>query len=193
MGESSASRLSVLIVDDNPAHLAVLSNIFTASGFDLRVAEDGADALDQIAYARPDLILLDVLMPGIDGCETCRWLKGHPETRDIPIIFLTALTEAFDKVRGLELGAEATGLKRLVAAGGVSANQQLRRRLVELEEEGVKVFYPRLEFCTDNDRGSSVRAAGANEQSNTTSSQAGRRVGFTTGSSIFERGLDSQV
>jgi len=93
------------MVDDTPTNLAVLCEILTESGFELRVAEDGSGALEQMDHARPDLILLDVLMPGINGFETCRRLKERPDTRDIPVIFMTALTDTMDKLKGFELGA----------------------------------------------------------------------------------------
>jgi DNA-binding response OmpR family regulator/anti-anti-sigma regulatory factor len=95
----------ILIVDDSPANLGVLSNALVQSGFDVAVARDGTMALDQVQVDAPDLILLDVLMPGIDGFEVCRQLKANPSTREIPIVFMTALSDAVDKVMGLELGA----------------------------------------------------------------------------------------
>ncbi len=69
------------------------------------MAEDGESALQTVGHARPDIILLDIMMPGIDGFETCRRLKANKETKDIPVIFLTALSESTDKVKGFELGA----------------------------------------------------------------------------------------
>jgi signal transduction histidine kinase len=75
------------------------------SGFEVLIAQDGESAIERVDYAHPDIILLDVLMPGIDGFETCRQLKANPSTQDIPIIFMTALSDTVDKVRGFELGA----------------------------------------------------------------------------------------
>jgi two-component system sensor histidine kinase/response regulator len=74
-------------------------------GLRVLVATDGESAIEQITYVKPDLILLDVMMPGIDGFETCQRLKANTETAKIPIIFMTALSETVDKVRGLSLGA----------------------------------------------------------------------------------------
>jgi formate hydrogenlyase transcriptional activator len=105
VGVSSQNGASILLVDDTPTNLAVLCEIFADSGFDLLIAEDGISALEQIGYARPDLILLDVLMPGLSGFETCRKLKENAETRDIPVIFMTALAETEQKLRGFGLGA----------------------------------------------------------------------------------------
>jgi two-component system sensor histidine kinase/response regulator len=95
----------VLVVDDNPTNLSVLVNLLRDVGLRVLVATDGESAIEQITYIKPDLILLDVMMPGIDGFETCQRLKANSETVKIPIIFMTALSETVDKVRGLSLGA----------------------------------------------------------------------------------------
>ena len=95
----------VLLVDDNPTNLKVLSEALRGQGWITLVATDGESAIEQAAYSSPDLILLDVMMPGIDGFETCRQLKANSATQLIPIIFMTALADTIDKVRGLELGA----------------------------------------------------------------------------------------
>jgi PAS domain S-box-containing protein len=105
MTETSQSPAVVLMVDDTPANLGVLYELLSEAGYDVLVAEDGESALDRAAYARPDLILLDVMMPGIDGFETCRILKERPDTRDIPVIFMSALSDTVDKVKGLRMGA----------------------------------------------------------------------------------------
>ncbi len=95
----------ILIVDDNPANLEMLLEFLADAGFTVLVAEDGESAIAGAEYAPPDMILLDILMPVMDGFETCRRLKANPLTQDIPIIFMTALTETVDKVKGLSLGA----------------------------------------------------------------------------------------
>lgn len=100
-----ATTGTILIVDDTPANLWVLLDYLGSFGFTALVATNGAGALEQIPHAQPDLILLDVLMPGIDGFETCRRLKANPDTADIPVIFMTALSDTVDKVRGFEVGA----------------------------------------------------------------------------------------
>ena len=99
------NQATLLIVDDTPTNLKVLFTYLQTLNFKLRVAQDGEDALEQVLYAQPDLILLDVMMPNIDGFETCRRLKDNPDTRDIPVIFMTALTDTVDKVKGFALGA----------------------------------------------------------------------------------------
>lgn len=96
----------ILLVDDNPTNLKVLSETIThQEDWTVLVATDGESAIEQVSYAKPDLILLDVMMPGIDGFETCRRLKANPNTQTMPIIFMTALSDTSHKVRGLELGA----------------------------------------------------------------------------------------
>lgn len=95
----------VLIVDDNPTNLGVLLNYLEHAGFRVLVAESGESALKRVHYVMPDIILLDVMMPGMDGFETCLRLKQNAETSQIPIIFMTALNQTEDKVRGFELGA----------------------------------------------------------------------------------------
>ena len=96
---------SILIVDDNPNNLEVLAHILTEVGYQVSVAIDGETAIEQVEYHQPELILLDIMMPGIDGFETCRRLKANPLTREIPIIFLTALSDSNNKVNGLSIGA----------------------------------------------------------------------------------------
>ncbi|MBD2534851.1 response regulator [Nostoc flagelliforme FACHB-838] len=95
----------VLIVDDTPTNLEVLSDALTDAGFEVAVATSGESAIEQVEYDPPDLILLDIMMVGIDGFETCYQLKQNPLTKDIPIIFMTALNDMVDKVKGLSLGA----------------------------------------------------------------------------------------
>ncbi len=96
---------TILIVDDNPNNLDVLSEALALADLDVAVATSGEAALKQLKYVPPSLILLDVMMPGINGFETCERLKADPRTQDIPIIFMTALADPIDKVRGFSLGA----------------------------------------------------------------------------------------
>ncbi len=95
----------LLIVDDNPTNLGILFEYLTNSGFLVLVALDGESAIEQVEYAKPDIILLDIMMPGIDGFATCERLKANPLTQDIPVIFMTALADTVDKVRGFKVGA----------------------------------------------------------------------------------------
>lgn len=97
---------SILLVDDNPANLQMLFQLLEKSvGCKLLIAKNGETALAIARKTKPDLILLDIMMPGIDGFEVCRRLKADPVTCPIPVIFLSALDEIADKVKGLQLGA----------------------------------------------------------------------------------------
>ena len=96
---------TILVVDDTPTNLEVLVNYLKDSDFQIIVATDGERALERLNHVHPDVILLDVMMPGIDGFETCRRIKENDETRDIPVIFMTALSETVDKVQGFSVGA----------------------------------------------------------------------------------------
>ncbi|MFA6294107.1 MAG: adenylate/guanylate cyclase domain-containing protein [Victivallales bacterium] len=95
----------ILVVDDTPANIQALSGILRGAGYQLSVATDGMQALNVLSRIRPDLILLDVMMPGIDGFETCDRIKKTADCNGIPVIFLTAKTEVADIVRGFEVGA----------------------------------------------------------------------------------------
>ncbi len=95
----------VLIIDDTPANLGVLFDHLEKAGFKVLVATSGEAALEGVKHILPDIILLDVIMPGIDGFETCRHLKANEATKDISIIFMTALGETIDEVKGFQLGA----------------------------------------------------------------------------------------
>lgn len=103
--ELNVSRPTILIIDDDPNNLAILTGCLEDGNFTILVAEDGESGLERADYARPNLILLDVMMPGIDGFETCRRLKAAAGTKDVPVIFMTALSETEYKVRGFEAGA----------------------------------------------------------------------------------------
>jgi two-component system NtrC family sensor kinase len=95
----------ILVVDDTLANLEVVTEVLGDAGFEVAIATDGERAIKQATISQPDLILLDVMMPGIDGFTTCQRLKASPSTCDIPVIFMTALSDTTDKVRGLNLGA----------------------------------------------------------------------------------------
>jgi sigma-B regulation protein RsbU (phosphoserine phosphatase) len=96
---------TILVVDDSPVNLQVLVRTLQASGHRILAATSGRAAVDIATRARPDMVLLDVMMPDMDGFEVCRTLKAQPETREIVVIFLSALGEVSDKVSGLSIGA----------------------------------------------------------------------------------------
>ena len=98
------SECTVLIVDDTETNIDILMDTL-GEDYDIAVAMDGEGALEAVAEEPPDLILLDIMMPDMDGFEVCRRLKDDPATADIPVIFLSALTEDHEKQKGLEMGA----------------------------------------------------------------------------------------
>ncbi|CAG4990705.1 Regulatory protein AtoC [Dyadobacter sp. CECT 9275] len=99
------TKNTILIVDDTPNNISILFDVLSKAGYKVLVATDGKSAVEQARYALPDLILLDVMMPGMSGFETCRQLKSHAATEAIPVIFMTALTETINKVNGFNMGA----------------------------------------------------------------------------------------
>ncbi|MBI5580776.1 MAG: response regulator [Deltaproteobacteria bacterium] len=103
--DPSLEAPKVLMVDDNTANLQVLRENLDGLGYKLLIAKNGRTALDIVAKARPDLVLLDIMMPEMDGYEVCRKLKSAEETRHIPVIFLTAMADSEDEAKGLALGA----------------------------------------------------------------------------------------
>jgi sigma-B regulation protein RsbU (phosphoserine phosphatase) len=105
METNTADGESILLVDDNPTNLQVLYQTLEGVGCKLLIAKGGELALSIAAKALPNLILLDIMMPGIDGYEVCQRLKSDPITANIPVIFLSALGETGDKVKGLQMGA----------------------------------------------------------------------------------------
>jgi DNA-binding response OmpR family regulator len=94
----------ILVVDDNQENLKVVSNFLKEMNYKIALALDGDSALQIVRENKIDLILLDIMMPGMDGFEVCKILKEKSETKDIPIIFLTARTESEDIIRGFQLG-----------------------------------------------------------------------------------------
>jgi signal transduction histidine kinase len=95
---------TILAIDDQPAHVRTLMDCLEREGYEVAVALSGEEGLQRASLVQPDLILLDVQMPGIDGFETCRRLKADVETKSIPVVFMTALTDTADKLAGFEAG-----------------------------------------------------------------------------------------
>lgn len=138
MKSCAPSTKTLLLVDDVPDNLGLLLDVLQAAGYDVRVAESGTRALQQMARTRPDLVLLDVMMPGLDGLETCRRIKAEPAWRDIPVLFLTALSDVVDKVEGFAAGAVDYLTKPLhpqEVLARVRAHLQLCELRQSLEEE----------------------------------------------------------
>src|SRR5215468_2511132 len=102
----SAVRHSVLVVDDSNLLRGILKEELEAEGFEVHMAEDGPQALERARDVRPDVILLDIGLPGMDGYEVCRRIKSDAATSEIPVLMITALNELKDKLAGFEAGAD---------------------------------------------------------------------------------------
>jgi two-component system, cell cycle response regulator len=100
----------VLVVDDILANVRLLEAKLTAEYFEVITANNGAEALEAMAKEKPDIVLLDIMMPGIDGLEVCRRIKQNPATQHVPVIIVTALDQPEDRVAGLEAGADDMGV-----------------------------------------------------------------------------------
>jgi twitching motility two-component system response regulator PilG len=97
----------ILVVEDEESLLKLESILLTTRGYKVTGATNGLKALEEIAKDRPDLVLLDIMMPGIDGFEVCRRIKENPATRSLPVVMLTAKKTSTDQARGAEVGADA--------------------------------------------------------------------------------------
>lgn len=106
MNYPDPEKPKVLIVDDHPASRMTAVALLSVEGYDVLEAESGSAALELVAYTNPDLILLDVMMPGMDGYEVCQQLKKHEHTRLIPVVFVTALNDRRARLRGIEAGGD---------------------------------------------------------------------------------------
>ncbi len=134
MNSHPHKKSTLLIVDDTPANLNVLFDFLNAADFEVLVAKNGKSGLRKAELALPDLILLDVMMPGMDGFTVCEVLKSQNDTRNIPIIFMTALSDTVDKVKGLELGA-ADYITKPFQQEEVLARIQTQLNLYHLQQE----------------------------------------------------------
>ena len=130
--QAQDSRQQVLVVDDEPANLQVLRHILQDE-YRLLFAKDGSKALELAAREQPDLILLDVMMPGMTGYEVCERLKGYPATAAIPVIFVTALADVEDEARGFAVGA-VDYITKPVSPAIVRARVRTHLSLVRVEE-----------------------------------------------------------
>jgi PAS domain S-box-containing protein len=125
---------TILIVDDNPNNLSMLESFLQEHDFITMVATKAELGLQRAIYGHPDLILLDVILPDVDGFELCRWLKSREDTRDIPVIFLTALTHTDDKVKGFDVGG-VDYITKPIEPKEVLARVTTHLRLRELTEQ----------------------------------------------------------
>lgn len=152
----------VLIVDDDPDIQRLVSYNLTQAGFDVDTAPNGRKALETIQQHPPDLIVLDLMLPDIDGMEVCRTLRQHENSRQIPIIMLTARSEEIDRVIGFELGADDYVMKPFSTRELVLRVKSILRRI---KEERTDVFqagkirlYPDRRQCFLGDRQISLTA-----------------------------------
>lgn len=132
------SQKTLLVVDDIPNNISLLLDFFTNNNFKVLVAKEGRAAIRKAEYANPDLILLDVMMPDLDGFEICKILKSQESTQDIPIIFMTALTDTFDKIKGFSLGAVdyiTKPIQHEEVLARVTTHLKLRQLQKQLEQE----------------------------------------------------------
>lgn len=139
--QPDTSRGNILIIDDNPENLRLLSRMLIRRGYEVRQALNGIIALRAIEIQQPDIILLDIMMPQMDGYEVCKWIKNNPQTTEIPVIFLSALDEVQDKLKGFAVGAADYITKPfqfdevLVRVQNQLSLQFARKQIVELNTE----------------------------------------------------------
>ena len=153
MSTTSTPRIqsyTVLIVDDTPTNLAVAIHYLEEHGFSVSIAQDGKGALEMAELVRPDLILLDVLMPGMDGFETCRRLKASESVKQVPVIFITALTETTDKITGFEAGGvdyvtKPVDLGELIARVRTHVTMHTMHQQIEAQRQQLEAQNARLQ------------------------------------------------
>jgi signal transduction histidine kinase len=135
------SNAKILMVDDTPANIDVLHKLLAKEGYKLSFATNADKALKIISRTLPNLILLDVMMPDMDGFELCQLLKSQKETQDIPIIFMTALTDTIDKIKGFSLGAVDYITKPIQSEellARVSTHLKLQAHVIELKTRSLE-------------------------------------------------------
>jgi PleD family two-component response regulator len=133
---------TILVVDDTPANLGVLFTGLRNAGYKVLLNENGEAALKTAMEVMPNLIILDIIMPGTDGFEICRRLKANTRTRDIPVIFMTALTDPVDEVKGLRLGAVdyiSKPIKVEIVLARLNTHLTLRKIQKELEQRNLEL------------------------------------------------------
>ena len=155
MGDLESNKKGeILIVDDTPVNLQLLTRILTKRGYEVRAVLNGARALASVEAAPPDLILLDVMMPEMDGYEVCRHLKASGETHDIPVIFISALEDVEDKVKAFEVGGVDYVTKPIQVTevlARVQTHLTLRRAKTELEKHVQELVRTNTELRARNE------------------------------------------
>jgi signal transduction histidine kinase len=136
--EKNSNTATILVIDDSPTNLEVLYATLSSAGYEVLVEMDGISGIEQIKNNPPDLILLDIMMPKIDGFETCRRLQADLSTKEIPIIFITALSDIKEKVKGLSLGAVdyiTKPFQQDEVLARVQLHLKMRRLNIELDQQ----------------------------------------------------------
>lgn len=136
--QKNKNRETILIIDDSPTNIEVLSSTLTNAGYKVLTEVNGLSGIDKVKRNPPDLILLDIMMPQLDGFETCRLLQADPSTKDIPIIFITSLSDVEEKIKGLYLGAVDYITKPFQpeeVLARVKLHLKMRRLNIELDEQ----------------------------------------------------------
>ncbi len=134
--------IDVLVVDDTPANLKLLTSILSANGYGVRAAPNGDLALRSVEARRPDIVLLDIKMPGLNGFEVCEKLKSNPETSEIPVIFISAMDDISDKVKAFSVGGIDYVTKPFEpdeVLARVGTHAKLHRLQIQLEEQNVQL------------------------------------------------------
>ena len=145
------ARARILVVDDEAAQREIIVYNLEAAGFEVMSADNGEDAVLMVQEEHPNLVVLDWMMPKLSGLEVCRQLRSNKETKEIPIILLSARSEDVDKVRGLEIGADDYVSKPFsVVELMARINAQLRRHSASLA--GEKLIYMDIELHSDTHR-----------------------------------------
>jgi two-component system, LuxR family, sensor kinase FixL len=142
VSNGNLTREEILVVDDEPANLKLLQEMLTQANYRVRLASNGELALRSAKLKRPALILLDIMMPGMDGYEVCRQLKEDRDTRAVPVIFLSALESEQDKVKAFESGGVDYVPKPIRAAevmARIGTHLALRRAQIELEQRNLEL------------------------------------------------------
>tara|TARA_Y100000780_G_scaffold88698_2_gene80554 strand:+ start:1837 stop:2526 length:690 start_codon:yes stop_codon:yes gene_type:complete len=147
----SAAQPQILLVEDEPAQREILAYNLESEGFDVRRAENGEEAILLVAEALPDLIILDWMMPLLSGIEVCRQLKTRDDTRNIPVIMLSARSEEVDTVRGLETGADDYVVKPY-SMRELMARVRTQLRRVRPASSGASLSYADITLDTERHR-----------------------------------------
>ena len=146
--QAGDSKGTILIVDDTAHVRQLLAAMLKTRGYDVQAAESGAHALKAVRDLSPDLILLDIMMPEMDGYEVCKRLKDDPQTRDIPVIFISALEQTDDKVKAFSAGAvdyvsKPFQIKEVIARVGAQLSLRSMQKQLQAASEELAVPLPK--------------------------------------------------